>query len=251
MDPHPAPRRLTPLRVLGLCLYAGLLTANGWLDGWALALDGSAGSCGNAGQRPCGASDIWTFLALPGCCVLTLVVLIGTFTVTAGDSTEAERQLPVGAGLLVGLACLLLGVSWHDRSTSPWIFGPAAVIALLALLVARREERTRARTMVRERQSAERARRLDRHGLTVLATVLDLRGTGDDSYDRPALVLTVRYSTADGQEFTEPVTRSFPAYDAPRRGDRVHIRYDPELPGLPVYHSPYVPAAEPPEDEIR
>lgn len=247
MDPHPTvPRRPTPLRALGLSLYAGLLTADGWLVSWALAVDSSAGGCGNADQRPCAASVIWTFLALAGCCVLTLFLLAGTVLVTAGDSTRVEGQLPIGAGMLVGLLCLLLGFALRDRSAGPWILGPAVAIALTAPWVARREERTRARTMVREQRSAERARRLDQHGLTALATVLDLRGTGDDSYDRPELVLTVRYRTADGKEFTESVTHSFPAYDAPRRGDHIHVRYDPEQPQLPEFHNRSVP----PEDAV-
>ncbi|MFG3053472.1 DUF3592 domain-containing protein [Kitasatospora sp. NPDC048239] len=233
-DARLRPQRPTAGRMLALFVCAVLLAADGWATGRGYAALGRAGDCGNTGQRVCGSIDLWHGLAAVGGVILGLVLLTGTAIVLAADgSASASSDLPVGAGTLAGVLCLLLGAARGADTTSRWLLGPAAAVALLALWSARAEARRRRRILAAERRRAERELRLERHGVSVPATVLDLRGTGVHLNDRPELVVTLRYTTADGQEHTESVTETFPAYDAPRRGDVLTVRYDPRDPHLP------------------
>ncbi|MFF2040972.1 DUF3592 domain-containing protein [Kitasatospora sp. NPDC058170] len=221
-------------RLLMLLVCAALLAADGWATGRGYAALGRAGDCGDTGQRVCGSIDLWHGLAASGGTIVGMVLLIGTAFVLAADGTaSASSDLPIGAGTLAGVLCLLLGVARGADTTSGWLLGPAAVVALLALWSARAEARRRRRILAEERRRAERELRLERHGVSVPATVLDIRGTGVHLNDCPELVVTLRYTTDDGQEYTESVTETFPAYDAPRRGDVLTVRYDPDLPDLP------------------
>ncbi|MFJ9951293.1 DUF3592 domain-containing protein [Kitasatospora sp. NPDC091207] len=227
-------RRPGVARLLVLLLCAALLTSDGWLIGRGAARMIAIGGCGDGQERACESADLWAGLSVPLGVILGTVLLVGTaFALAADGSTSASSDLPIGAGTLLGLLCLLVGVALGADTTSGWLLGPAALVAVGAISSAPVEARRRRGILAEERQRAERAERLDRHGVTVQGTVVDLRGTGVVLNDCPELVVTVRYSTADGVERTEAFTKTFPVYDVPRRGDRLALRYDPRSPERP------------------
>lgn len=233
-DDRPAPRRPTVARLSGLLLCAALLGSDGWLVGRGAARMIAVGSCGDGFERACESADLWVGLSVPLGVILGMVLLVGTAFVLAADgSASASSDLPIGAGTLLGLLCLLGGIALGADSASGWLLGPAVLVALLAAWSARAEARRRRRILAGERARAERAERLDRYGVTVPGTVLDLRGTGVVLDDCPELVVTVRYVTADGPEHTESLTETFPVHGLPRRGDRLALRYDPRHPDRP------------------
>ncbi|MFE2728695.1 hypothetical protein [Kitasatospora sp. NPDC059327] len=228
------PRRPGVAQLLGLTVCAAMLTSDGWLIGWGTARMIAKGGCGEGQERACESSDFWIGLSIPLGVILGMVLLLGTAFVLAADgSASASTDLPIGAGTLLGLLCLLAGVALGADTTSSWLLGPAAAVALVALWSMPVEARRRRGILAEERERAERAERLDRYGVTVRATVVDFHGTGAVVNDCPELVVTVCYTTADGREFTQSVTETFPAFDVPRRGDRLALRYDPQCPERP------------------
>ncbi|MGV9263293.1 hypothetical protein ACWDRR_01355 [Kitasatospora sp. NPDC003701] len=233
-DARPEPRRPGVARLLGLLLCSVLLTADGWLVGRGAARLSAVGGCGDGEQRACESADLWAGLSVPLGTILGMVLLVGTAFVLAADgSSSASSDLPIGAGTLLGVVCLLVGIALGADSTSGWLLGPAALVAVIAAWSAPAEARRRRRILAGERERAERAHRLERYGVTVVGTVLDLRGTGVVLNDCPELVVTVRYTTAGGPEYTESFTETFPVYDVPRRGELLALRYDPQDPRRP------------------
>ncbi|QMU70223.1 DUF3592 domain-containing protein [Streptacidiphilus sp. P02-A3a] len=237
------PHRLTPWRILGMCLYGALLTFDGWLLCWTYTANDTAGGCGDTGQRPCTTHDLWAVLAFVACLALGFLTLVllpaGAVIVTSSSTNSTRAQLPAGAAMLGGLVCLLGGIALRVPGTGRWLLGPMVLIIAVAVLVGRREERTRARTLVAEHEAAHRGWRMEQYGLTALGTVTDAAATGDESYDRPEFVITVRFRTPGGDEHTAQLTSSFDSYEqAPRPGDRLHLRYDPEHPRQPELATP-------------
>ncbi|MFC8450449.1 DUF3592 domain-containing protein [Kitasatospora sp. NPDC057223] len=231
--PGPGEPRVTPLRLLGLALCALLQSAAGWAVGWGLVGVIASGNCGSGYDRSCTASNLVVGAAVPLGLIAAVLLLTGTAFVTAGNSPGPHSSLPIGAGILTGIVLSLLGAALGARSTSVWLLGPAVLCALGALCSARLEERGRRRSLAAQAEQAVRAERLREHGVTVRATVVDVDGTDMRLDDRLELVVTVRYTTADGEECTTALTGTFPLYDLPRRGDDIVVRYDPLEPRVP------------------
>jgi hypothetical protein len=224
---------VTPLRLLGLALCALLQSAAGWAVGWGLAGLIASGDCGAGYERSCTTSNLVVGAAVPLGLIAAVLLLTGTAFVTAGNSPGPHSTLPIVAGILTGIVLSLLGAAFGAASTSGWLLGPAALFALGALGSARLEERGRRRALAVQAEQAALAERMREHGVTVRATVVDIAGTDMTYDDRLELVVTVRYTTADGQECTTALTGTFPRYDLPRRGDEIAVRYDPLEPRVP------------------
>ncbi|GAA2788905.1 hypothetical protein GCM10010441_12560 [Kitasatospora paracochleata] len=200
--PAAEPSGMTVGRSLGLALCAGTAAAGGWVAGSGVAL---------AHRDPLYALGTAAGLGL------WLAALWTALYVTIGDAPEAELFLPVGALLPAGAAAGLVGCSFAAPHPHPGLLGAAAGAALLAVPPALLGLRRRRREVARWRQRRDR-------GVSVPGVVTGVGG------DLPRLTLTVRYTAADGEQYTRQVDREFPAGDRPRPGRPVTVRHLPDEP---------------------
>ncbi|MER7335232.1 MULTISPECIES: SHOCT domain-containing protein [unclassified Micromonospora] len=166
------------------------------------------GTCGDVGQPPCPPQAPGYLGALFGGIIGVVIAVIagaglalpGLFLALTGAALWAAAELPATER---GMPFLLAG-----------IFGTMILVPLAVLPFVLRRRGT--------------AARLAAEGAEAVGTVTDVRDTGMTVNDNPRVRLTLRISPSDGSaSFTGETALIVSRLDAPRRGQRFAVRYDP------------------------
>ncbi|MER5866387.1 DUF3592 domain-containing protein [Kitasatospora sp. NPDC002040] len=219
--------RVSPVRVTGLLVLAGLLASEAWLITHQLTVSVRRGSCGPEYERSCDSGDLWPILIGIGLIFVALVTVLLTLVLAHGETRA--RTLPWGAFALALPLGPLLGVALALDRPGDWPLRTALLLVLLAAAATLAERPSRRRAVAAERAAAARVARLRDHGVDTPATVLALGGGAADDSGHPELQLTVAFRTG-GRDHQAVLVASFPVYDLPRRGDELTIRHDPADP---------------------
>ncbi|MFJ9696300.1 DUF3592 domain-containing protein [Kitasatospora sp. NPDC101183] len=241
---HGGPR-LSGGRIFGLALCAALCLVGGRLF--------QAGFVSFAGPAVCAPSQachggLGTLAYWMGGVAVWAVGLAAAIATVVSSEPGGPNRLPFGATVCASLLLGLTGAALGEGLGNPFLTAALVVFAALTVPVAVQGELR----LRHERRKFAAARAVDRHlaehGVSTAGTVTEVQALGEAHQDALDLRITLRFTDHDGTGRTFTHTANHPVHAAPRVGDRLTVRYDPQAPAIARAGAPLPP--EPVRDAV-